>query len=164
MPTEKITVDEYRRRVKIGDLVNTQNEHAHPRSHKFGAEQTSVDGVVFSSRLEAERYVVLTHAQRKNLISGLKLQPQFEVQRAFRYKNRHIRPVLTVMDFQYEVYVDGTRHIVVEDTKGFDNPLSRLKRKLFLAKYGHLDFRIVKSAADPVGYVPEERRAEHAIR
>lgn len=93
---------------------------------KYLARKTRVDGLSFDSAGEARRYQDLLLLQRAGTISGLVLQPSF----AITLNGVHVCKV--VLDFSY--IQDGKR--VYEDFKGYDTPVSRLKRKLLRAQFG----------------------------
>ena len=109
---------------------------------KYGAETTEIDGHKFDSRFEAEHYAELKLMERAGIITDLELQPRFLLQEGFIYHGHKERKVEYVADFQY--CQDGK--LIVEDTKGFRTDTYKLKRKLFLYKYGDkLDFREVSN-------------------
>jgi len=114
------------------------------RRNKFGAVKTTVDGITFDSRAEASRFAVLRAMQRAKIISGLELQPEFpfiingEPVRALS-KSGKGRPLKAVMDFRF--FKDGAWH--VEDVKGIDTAVSRLKRAFVHHLYG-IKIEVVK--------------------
>lgn len=109
---------------------------------KYGAETTEIDGHKFDSGFEAEHYAELKLMERAGIITDLELQPRFLLQEGFIYHGHKERKVEYVADFQYRQ--DGK--LIVEDTKGFRTDTYKLKRKLFLYKYGDkLDFREVSN-------------------
>lgn len=96
------------------------------RKNKYGNTPTTVDGVRFASLREARRYGELKVMERCGLISGLELQPPFDLAVNGVHVCRY------VADFAY--VEKGER--VVEDAKGMPTPEYRLKRKLLLAVHG----------------------------
>lgn len=108
---------------------------------KYGAQRTTVDGWTFDSKREAARYQELLLLGRMGVVRNLELQPKFPLvvngERVATY----------IADFRYEQEEfefhdngpDGRCwpgwHDVVEDLKGMDTPVSRLKRKLVAAIY-----------------------------
>lgn len=104
------------------------------RSGKYNASKVTVDGYRFDSRREARRYEELKQMEAAGKIAQLELQPRFELQPAFRYRGEAVRKIEYVADFRYLDYERGG--LVVEDVKGMKTDVYRLKRKLFLAKYG----------------------------
>lgn len=95
---------------------------------KYRAVKTEVDGIIFASKKEANRYCELKLLERAGEISNLKLQPEYLIivngQEVCKYK----------ADFSYRDEKTVTQ--VVEDTKGFKTPVYRLKKKLMKACYG----------------------------
>lgn len=104
------------------------------RSGKYNASKVVIDGRRFDSRREAKRYEELKQREAAGKIAQLELQPRFELQPAFRYRGEAVRKIEYVADFRYLDYERGG--LVVEDVKGMKTDVYRLKRKLFLAKYG----------------------------
>ena len=98
------------------------------KRHKYGAKKTSVDGITFDSKAEAKRYGELLLLQKAEEIVDLSMQPEFVL---------HVRGVRIgkcILDFKYVDY--RLQKTVYEDVKGFDNPLSKWKRKHVEAEYG----------------------------
>lgn len=105
--------------------------------NKYRAKPEIVDGVRFASKREAKRYRELKLLSDAGLITELELQPKFKLGRdeapylirSAGYPNG--RRAVYLADFRY-------RHegeLVIEDVKGVDNPLSRLKRAIVEAQY-----------------------------
>lgn len=99
---------------------------------KYHAKKTTVDGITFDSRREADRYLVLKGMEENGLIGNLRRQVRYELVPAFDVDGRHYRPVYYVADF---VYVEDGKE-VVEDVKGMRTDVYRLKSKLFAKRYG----------------------------
>jgi Protein of unknown function (DUF1064). len=100
---------------------------------KYGAKRTEVDGIVFASKREATRYQDLKVMEQHGLISGLTLQPKYDL------IVQSVKICRYVADFGY--IENGA--VVIEDvkskiTKGL--PVYRLKKKLMKALYG-IDIR-----------------------
>lgn len=95
----------------------------------------SEDGHTFASRREARRYRDLKLLEQAKEISRLTLQPRFDLTCAGTpviYLPSG-RQAVYVADFSYRL-ADGS--LVVEDVKGKDTPLSKLKRAVLLAELG----------------------------
>lgn len=101
--------------------------------HKYHATKTTVDGITFSSRAEASRYIALKAAVALGTITDLVLQPRFVLQPGFGPKGGKIRAIEYVADFQYK---DKEGRSIVEDVKGMKTEAYNIKRKIFLYKYG----------------------------
>ena len=95
---------------------------------KYGAKPTIVDGVRFASQAEARRYGHLKMLERAGTICDLELQPRFPL-----LVNR-IKVCTYVADFRYRF--SGVPVPVVEDVKGVQTPIYRLKKKMLLAQDG----------------------------
>lgn len=96
---------------------------------KYGAIKTQVDGIVFASRKEANRYIELKMLQDAGHISKLELQPVFKLAPAVRLPGaKRTTPALRyVADFRY---LDSSGRTVVEDAKGVVTSVYKIKRHL----------------------------------
>lgn len=104
------------------------------KKNKYNAQKTDLEGITFDSKGESEHYANLKLLERAGVISDLKLQPRFLLQEGFTYNGHKERKIEYVADFEY--FRDGRR--IVEDykSKATKTPIYRLKRKMFLFKYG----------------------------
>ena len=100
------------------------------KKSKYRAVPTIVDDIKFSSKKEAKRYVELIIEQAAGNISDLELQPKFALK---------INGVLIghyIADFAYSLQDGGNGKRIIEDVKGFRNPIYKLKKKIVEAMYG----------------------------
>ena len=102
---------------------------------KYNARKTIIDGIKFDSKKEAGRYKELKLLERAGEIKNLQLQPRFTLQESFIYQGKTERKITYIADFMYE---EKNGEVVVEDVKSeiTKTPLYRVKRKLFLKRYG----------------------------
>ena len=124
--TDEMSVEDYRKLTKPS---------------KYGNKKIEVDGYHFDSLAEARRYEELRLMEQAGAISDLRLQPRYELQKAFTGNDgkRH-RAISYTGDFAY--WEDGKQ--IIEDTKGVSTPVFKLKYKLFLYRYPQLHLRIIK--------------------
>ena len=109
--------------------------------NKYHAKKTSVNGITFASRGEAKRYSYLLLLEKAKKISNLELQPKFLLQDKFIHNGEKIRVINYIADFQY----NENGKAIVEDFKGVETEVFKIKRKLFLKKYGFkYELRIIK--------------------
>ena len=94
---------------------------------KYGAIKTQVDGIVFASKREAARYVELKQLEKSGYISGLKLQPAFEIIPSVILDGKKQRALKYIADFDY---VDHLGFRVIEDVKGMKTREYQIKRRL----------------------------------
>ncbi len=98
--------------------------------NKYRNRKTEIDGIVFDSKREAQRYAELQILQRAGKIRDLSMQVEFELipkqdgERACKYK----------ADFVY--HMADTGKMVVEDVKGKRTREYIIKRKLMLWRHG----------------------------
>ena len=101
-----------------------------------------VDGYVFDSKAEARRYAELKLLLRAGKITGLVIHPVYVLQETFQRENgKTIRPITYEADF---CYLEG-KSLVVEDVKGVETEVFRIKRKLFFFRHPDLELRITKA-------------------
>ena len=99
---------------------------------KYHARKVTIDGHTFDSKAEADRYCELKLLEKAHVIRDLKLQPGFILQEHFKHDGVWERAITYKADFSY---IDGGR-VIVEDVKGMKTEVYKIKRKLFLKKYG----------------------------
>lgn len=111
-----------------------------PKISKYNNKKTLVDNIFFDSKAEANRYCELKQLIKSNQIQELKLQPRFLLQEKFSYKDSTYRKIEYVADFEY---IENGQ-VVVEDVKGVQTEVFKIKMKLLLKKYNDIDFRLIK--------------------
>ncbi|MCQ2282362.1 MAG: DUF1064 domain-containing protein [Bacteroidales bacterium] len=107
---------------------------------KYHARKTTVDGITFDSKKEAEFFCELKLYKRAGYITKIERQVAYELQPAFRHDGKAERAIRYVADFVV-TYSDG--HVEVIDVKGVRTDVYKLKRKMLLFKYPDMVFREV---------------------
>ena len=101
------------------------------RRNKYFAKKATQDGYRFDSLAEHKRYGELCLLEKAGAIIGtLEVHPAYSIDWSGE-EDKHICTV--ILDFRYH---DKKGRVHVEDVKGQDNALSRLKRKLVEAAHG----------------------------
>mgnify|MGYP003129677195 FL=1 len=100
------------------------------KRNKYGARKTTVDGITFDSKWEAQRWGELQAMERGGLVRDLERQVKYDIvvngEKICRY----------IADFRYKmVDDDGSTKEVVEDAKGFETADFKIKKKLMKAVY-----------------------------
>ena len=114
-------------------------------THKYNACKTEIDGILFDSKREAQRYTELKLLERAGEISALRVQPKYLILDSFMYRGHKIRETYYIADFEYRgKIIDGAYEIITEDVKGVKTAAFMLKQKMFKKLYPWIDFRIVK--------------------
>lgn len=125
--------------------VDIFSENSALHNKKYNNEKPVIDGIMFDSKAEAERYSELIILEKSGEISELKRQVKYVLipeQRETDYtdkkgkihKGRLLeRECSYFADFTYK---DHNGNLVVEDTKGMRTREYIIKRKLMLYKYG----------------------------
>lgn len=121
-----------RRGLRPGGIVTVP-----PKRLKFGNKKTLVDGIVFDSGHEADRYVELKILRDAGQIRELELQPQFGIFACVLTTGVGIEVASFKADFRYfDVKRD---RVVVEDAKSDGTKgetAYRLRKKLVEACHG----------------------------
>lgn len=101
------------------------------KKNKYGAKKVEVDGVLYDSQLEYERFCELSLLQKAGQISKL----QYHKQYVLIDKSENGREIDYEADF---VYQDKNGKTVVEDVKSKPTKtrLYALKKRLMLERYG----------------------------
>lgn len=114
--------------------------------NKYQARRVTLDGIAFDSQAEAARYAELKLLQAAGAIAGLRVHPRFELQAAFEDREGRRWPAIVYeADFVYTEH--GAQ--VLEDVKGYETPVWKLKRKLFLKQYPALTLRVIPAGRKP---------------
>ena len=113
---------------------------------KYGNKKARHDGIIFDSRRERNRYIILSALQRAGEISDLRMQVTYELlpaiyemeEKQLKTKVKKVqrcaqRAVHYIADF---VYKDKEGNEVVEDTKGMRTKEYLLKKKMMRALLG----------------------------
>lgn len=102
---------------------------------KYGNIKTEIDGNMFDSRAEANRWVELRLMEQVGYISELRRQVPFTLIQGQRWSDgKKHRDTVYIADF---VYIDNdTGLTVVEDVKGFRTDAYKIKRELMKDRYG----------------------------
>jgi len=97
---------------------------------KYGNIKADYEGIRFDSKAELRRYIELRHLQRAGMISQLSTQPVFLLPAGVKYKG----------DFRYVEHGQE----VVEDVKGMETPVFKIKWKQVKELNPSIEFRIVR--------------------
>ena len=110
---------------------------------KYHAKKTTVDGITFDSKLEADRFQQLRLLEKAGEISDLRLQPEFQIYQGWidpdtgeKHKSRFYVGDFWYVDMQNDKFV-------CEDVKGMETPEFRLKWDYVKSMYRHVEFRKV---------------------
>ena len=98
----------------------------------------TMDGKLFASRAEMNRYAELRMMERAGIIRDLEIQPEYVLQAAYVRDGKKIQPIKYRADFRY--LNASTNKIIVEDCKGMKTEVYKLKKKLLLARYPDMNF------------------------
>ena len=108
--------------------------------NKYRNKKIQVDMYVFDSIAESRRYKELALLEKAGEITDLELQPKFTLQDSFKKNGKTYRKIEYIADFMYE----EKGKTIVEDVKGIQTDVFKIKHKLFEKKYPELELRIIK--------------------
>lgn len=108
--------------------------------NKYRNKKIVIDRYVFDSIAEGKRYRELSLLEKAGEIYNLELQPKFLLQESFKKNGKTYKAINYVADFKY--IKDGKT--IVEDVKGIQTDVFKLKHKLFEKKYPNLELKIIK--------------------
>lgn len=111
---------------------------------KYHNTKVQVDGIMFDSKLEAERYGQLKLMELAGVIRDLELQPEYELIPSFKKGGKTWRRTVYRADFSYVRAEDDKT--IIEDVKGSTAVITdvfRLKQKLFEYRYPELTIKII---------------------
>ena len=129
------SVRSLRARLKLG-----REEQKKPS--KYRNKKVTVDGIKFDSLLESKRYQELDLMVRAEVIRDLNLQVAMILRcGGTEVKSAKGRTLKYYADFSYWDIEQGRQRW--EDSKGYDTPLSALKRAMIKAEYG-IEIEIVR--------------------
>lgn len=98
------------------------------RKSKYNAKKTVIDDILFDSKLEANRYIILKERLSLGQIKNLSVQKRFLI----KINDENICSY--VADFYY--YCTQRKSCITEDVKGKRLPVYKLKKKLMKAVLG----------------------------
>lgn len=107
---------------------------------KYRNKKVIVEDYVFDSIQESKRYKELKLLLKTGQISNLELQPHFLLQEGFKKNGKTYRKIEYIADFKY---IENGKTIV-EDVKGMQTDVFKLKHKLFEKRYPDLELKIIK--------------------
>lgn len=114
----------------ISNYKQNRKREIKDKPSKYYSVKTEIDGIVFDSKKEANRYGELKLLERAGEISNLRLQVPY----ILFPKNEYGREIKYLADF---VYIENGKEIV-EDTKGKKTRIYNLKKRIMAEKYGIL--------------------------
>ena len=110
---------------------------------KYHAVKTEYKGIVYDSKWEANRAYQLDMLERSGHIKNLERQVRFILQEGYiNREGKKVRPISYIADFCYE---DKKGQKYVEDAKGMETEVFKIKRKIFEYRYPEYIFVIKKA-------------------
>lgn len=101
------------------------------RDQKYNNRPVVIDGYRFPSKFEGSRFLLLKTKLDSGLIHTLKVHPRYLLHAKFvdSFGQSH-KPIFYEADFEY--HDKSLKKTIIEDCKGFETEVFRIKRKLFL--------------------------------
>lgn len=101
---------------------------------KYNNKKVKADGYTFDSVREYQRYCELKLLLRRKKIKDLEVHPSFWILKPFEVDGVKHRGLKYEGDFSYKRTEDDS--FVLEDVKGMETEVFKIKEKLVRAKYG----------------------------
>ena len=127
------------------------------KNNKYGVSpkvDRTINGIMFASKLEMDRYLQLKFAEKAGVIKDLILQPSFWLIDDYVTRDgEKIRGIKYLADFQYIRISDGA--VIIEDAKSTATRTKEflIKKKLLLWRYPLLNFYEVPTANSTGGLI-----------
>jgi len=112
-------------------------------ANKYNARKVTQDGYTFDSQAEARRYNELVLLHRAQEIALLEVHPRFKIINDFDWRGQWIAPTYYEGDFKYFDFAKDKT--IIEDVKGVETAVFKLKAKLFKQRYPEYEFLIVRA-------------------
>ena len=112
-----------------------KREFSYNKYHVAPKEERTLDGHIFASKAEMKRYAELKLLVKGKVIKNLELQPKL-----YYLKKITDETFKYIGDFKYE----EKGKTIIEDVKGFETPIWRLKWKICKIVFPEYEFRIIK--------------------
>lgn len=124
---------EYGEMKKQNLSTNSWQSLGKPTTSKYKNKKVVVDNILFDSKKEANYYTKLKILRDAGKILDLELQKRFVLQQGFKLHGKTYRAITYIADFVYKDQ-EGQTHVV--DTKGYRTQVYKIKKKLFMKKFG----------------------------
>ena len=126
--------------------------HLQERINKYKVSPKSertMDGIVFDSKLEMNRWAYLKIMEKAGKISNLRRQVVYVLQEEFRHQGINHRAITYKADIVYMTIRGET----IEDPKGMATPLFKAKKKMLLFTHPWINFHEIKNAQEVGGLI-----------
>ena len=117
---------------KQSSNINLWRNLGKQTTSKYKNKKVVVDNILFDSKKEANYYTKLKILRDAGKIVDLELQKRFVLQQGFKLNGKSYRAITYIADFIYKD--DKGVHVV--DTKGYRTEVYKIKKKLFMKKFG----------------------------
>lgn len=119
--------------MKISDEVYQRllNNSINEKQNKYKNKKIVYNNIRFDSKKEYAYYIKLKMLEDSGIIQDLKRQVKYELQPSYKFKDKTIRAINYIADFEY--IENGIKHII--DVKGIRTEVYKIKKKLFEYKY-----------------------------
>lgn len=104
---------------------------------KFFSKKVEIEGIMFDSKKEGQKYLELKDLQEKGIIKDLELQKEYILQDKFKINGKTRRNITYKADFTYITTEDNKIHVIdVKSPYTAKDKVYRIKKKLFEKRYG----------------------------
>jgi len=117
---------------------------------KFGNIKTTIDGILFDSKLESRFYEYAKQLKEMGKIKDFEMQVKYEIFPSFKKNGKSWRKIEYVADFVIH-HFDETIEVI--DVKGVETDVFKIKQKMFEYKYPDLVLQTVTYSKIDGGWV-----------
>lgn len=104
---------------------------------KFFSKKVEIEGIMFDSKKEGQKYLELKELEKKGIIKDLELQKEYILQDKFKINGKTRREIRYKTDFTFITTKDGVFHAIdVKSPYTAKDKVYRIKKKLFEKRYG----------------------------
>jgi len=112
---------------------------------KYGNKKVKFDELSFDSKKERDYYIDLKNLELEKKIENLQLQQRFLLQESFKDRDKKtVREIVYIADFTYNIPGSDTLYVIdVKASEYFQDPVYKIKKKIFIYKYPQHVFKEV---------------------
>jgi hypothetical protein len=122
---------------QTGQYITGTAAKVEKKRSKYKNKHTHVDGILFDSQMEADRYCQLKMLKNAGVILGYCRQPEFILVEG----NNEQRAITYKADF---IVFNADGSVTIEDTKGYESDQWKRTYKMFKAKYPDIEISVLK--------------------
>lgn len=113
------------------------DKYPNPKPSKYHSRKTTIDGITFDSKKEADYYCQLKLRKQAGEIIDFELQPVFILQESYKRNGKTVRAITYRADFRI---IHKNYDVEIVDCKGYRTKEYQIKKKMLLFRYPEIRF------------------------